>query len=154
VGDPRRRTIFSWTEREYRNLLLARDAGVRAPMPIAHKDNIMIMEFIGNGFEPSPLLKQSQPHDPEEFAEKCFAMIEMWTRAGMVHGDLSEYNIINHNEEPVFIDFSHSAPLVAPNSNELLERDVLNLCNYFKKLGVKMSEKELLTRMLKVEKKE
>jgi RIO kinase 1 len=148
VGDPRRRTIFSWTEREYRNLLLAREADVRAPMPIAHDHNVLVMEFIGDGDVASPLLKQSPPEDPEGFAAACFAMLERWTAAGMVHGDLSEYNIINHHEEPVFIDFSHSVPLKAPNSRELLERDVTILCNYFRKLGVKTDEKAMIKRML------
>ena len=154
VGDPRRRTIFSWTEREYRNLLLARDAGVRAPMPLAHKDNILLMEFIGHGFEASPLLKQARPHDPEDFAKKCFDMLEAWTRSGMVHGDLSEYNIINHDEEPIFIDFSHSAPLKAPNSRELLERDVQGLCTYFRKLGVECDAHSVMTRMIEAYKDE
>lgn len=149
VGDPKRRTIFSWTEREYRNLLLAREAGVRAPTPIAYDHNILVMEFVGEDKEPAPLLKQSPPDNVEDFAEQCFEMIKRFADAGMVHGDLSEYNILNHNEEPVFIDFSHSIPLVAPNSKELLERDVLNVCNYFRKLGVHKDEKEIMKQLLK-----
>jgi RIO kinase 1 len=147
VGDPRRRTIFAWTEREYRNLLLARDAHVRAPMPIAHKDNILLMEFIGHDFEQSPLLKKRAPHDPGAFFAQCLEMLERWTAAGMVHGDLSEYNIINHDETPVFIDFSHAAPLATPNAEDLLARDVKNLCAYFIKHGVAIDEPALLARM-------
>jgi len=145
-----RQVVFSWTEREYRNLLLAREARVRAPMPIAQKDNILVMEFIGEGNDSSPLLKHATPQNPERFAEDCFAMLERWTAAGMVHGDLSEYNIINHHEEPVFIDFSHSVSLKAPNSIELLERDILNVCNYFRKLGVQREDKEMLSMLLKI----
>ena len=148
VGDPRRRTIFQWTEREYRNLLLAREASVRAPMPIAYSHNVVVMEFIGEGNQASPLLKHSPPDNPEEFAEETFAMLKRWTQAGMVHGDLSEYNIINHNEEPVFIDFSHSVPLKAPNSMELLKRDVENVCNYFRKMGVKRDPDDVIKEIL------
>jgi RIO kinase 1 len=136
-----RQVIFAWTEREYRNLLLARDAGVRAPMPIAQKDNVLIMEFIGDKIA-SPLLKHEPPEDPEKFGKECLAMIERLAKAGLVHGDLSEYNIINHKEEPVFIDFSHTILLKAPNSRELLARDVTNVCAYFRRLGVPISEKE------------
>jgi RIO kinase 1 len=142
-----RQVIFSWTEREYRNLLLAREANVRAPMPIAHNSNILVMEFIGDE-EPSPLLKHATPQNPQQFAADCFLLLERWAAAGMVHGDLSEYNIINHHEEPVFIDFSHSVPLKAPNSRELLERDVKNVCNYFRKLGVNKDEKEMVRELL------
>jgi RIO kinase 1 len=148
VGDPRRRTIFQWTEREFRNLLLARTAGIRAPMPIAHSHNVLIMEFIGEDLEPAPLLKHSTPEDPEAFAQRCFELLGRWAASGMVHGDLSEYNILNDNEDPVFIDFSHGAPLKAPNSIDLLRRDVENLCNYFRKHGVKRDPDDVMKDML------
>jgi len=154
AGDPKRRTIFSWTEREYRNLLLAREANVRAPMPIAYKDNILVMELIGDGSDASPLLKHQTPEDMRSFAEQSIEMLYAWAKAGMVHGDLSEYNIINHNEQPVWIDFSHSALLKAPNGVELLERDVKNLCAYFKKHGVAFDEKKVLATALKQVKQE
>lgn len=148
VGDPRRRTVFQWTEREYRNLLLARDAGVGAPMPIAHSHNVLIMEFIGEGETPARLLKQSTPDDVEDFAQKTFEALRKLTASGMVHGDLSEYNILNHDEEPVFIDFSHGAPLTAPNSIDLLRRDVDVLCKYFTKHGVKKDPADVMDYLL------
>ncbi|MCX8147214.1 MAG: serine protein kinase RIO, partial [Candidatus Woesearchaeota archaeon] len=43
----RRRVIFAWCQREFRNLMKAREANVKAPMPIAFKDNVLVMEFIG-----------------------------------------------------------------------------------------------------------
>jgi len=147
IKNVQRQVIFSWTEREYRNLLIAREAGVRAPLPINHKDNILVMEFIGVGTAPAPLLKHATPHDIDGFAQQCMAMLERWATAGMVHGDLSEYNILNHEEEPVWIDFSHSVPLTAPNSRELFERDVNNLCAYFIKLGVELDAKEIFKRL-------
>lgn len=149
IGDPKRRTIFSWVEREYRNMLLARNAGVRVPMPIAYKDNVLVMEFIGHEAVPAPLLKYAAPDDPELFAAEVFDMVEAYAKAGFVHGDLSEYNIINQDEQPVLIDFSHSAPLKAPNSKELLERDIHNLCVYFERQGVRLDRKELMERMIK-----
>jgi RIO kinase 1 len=146
-----RQVIFAWTEREYRNLLKAREAGVRCPTPIVHNSNILVMEWIGDE-EPAPLLRHAEPEDVETFAKECFAMLEKFALAGMVHGDLSEYNILNHNDEPIFIDFSHSVLLKAPNSVELLERDIKNLAAYFRKLGVETDEKEFLKKIL--EKKE
>lgn len=149
VGDPRRRTIFQWTEREYRNLILAREAGVRVPTPIAHSHNILVMEFVGDEDTPAPTLKQSPPEDVEDFAEQTFDMLKRLVQSGMMHGDLSEYNILNYNQEPVFIDFSHGAPMKAPNSVELLKRDVENLCNYFRKHGVKRDVDEVMKELLK-----
>ena len=135
LKNSQRQVIFSWTEREYRNLLICRQAGVRAPMPITHRFNVLVMEFIGDA-QPAPLLKASPPEDPAAFAEMTFAELEKLVRAGFMHGDLSEHNILNHDEVPVLIDFSHMAPMSAPNSRELLERDVDNLCRYFTSLGV------------------
>lgn len=141
-----RQVIFSWTEREYRNMLLARQAGVRVPMPIAHKDNVLVMEFIGHGEVASPILKDRAPEDVERFATASFDAVVRYAKAGFVHGDLSEYNIINHDDEPVLIDFSHGVPLKAPNSWELLRRDIENLVRYFSRLGVACDTEELLAR--------
>lgn len=139
VGDPRRRTIFSWAEREFRNLLLAREARVRSPMPIVQRDHVLVMEYIGDE-EPAPLLKHAIPENPEEFAKETFEQLTRLTKAGFAHGDLSEYNILNQNEKPVFIDFSHTQPIEAPGGKELLERDLENISRYFEKLGVETQE--------------
>ena len=64
--------------------------------------------------------------------------------AGMVHGDLSPYNILNYNEKPVLIDFSQSTVVKTPNSQELLERDIKNILQFFRKLGVKHEAEEIL----------
>ncbi|MDD9953335.1 MAG: serine protein kinase RIO [Candidatus Woesearchaeota archaeon] len=130
-----RQVIFAWVEREYRNLLLAREAGLRVPMPIVHKDHVLVMEHVGFSHA-APLLKDAPPDDPEKFAAECFEMVAKFKKAGYVHGDLSEYNILNDNEEPVFIDFSHSISVKAPNSQELYDRDMKTLTRYFTRLGV------------------
>ena len=150
IKNQQRQIIFSWTEREFRNLIIAREAGVRVPTPIAHKYNVLLMEFIGHGTDASPILKHSPPDDVPVFAKECFRQLELLTKAGLVHGDLSEYNILNLDEEPVFIDFSHSVPLKAPNSKELLERDVENLCAYFAKHGVKTDTEKMMAKLVAV----
>lgn len=143
-----RQVIFEWAEREYRNLIIAREAGVAVPVPIIHRDNIIVMEFIGHGNEASPLLKDMPPADPETFAEAVFSDVKKLAKAGFVHGDLSEHNMLNHDEQPVFIDFSHMAPLHAPNSTELLRRDVNNLCRYFASIGIDKDPEEFLQELL------
>ena len=49
------------------------------------------------------------------------------------------------NEKPVFIDFSQATPTDSPNAEELLERDVENICRYFKKLGLSKDPLEILS---------
>lgn len=127
--------IFSWCQREFRNLLKAREAGVKAPTPITFKDNVLVMEFIG-GKEPAPKLKDDFPSNPAEFYTKLVRYVRDFYKAGFVHGDLSEFNILNYDENPVLIDFSQASPLRSANSNDLLERDVKNINRFFSKLGV------------------
>ena len=66
VRKQRRKTIFAWAQREYRNLLKAREAGIRVPTPITCMHNILVMEFIGNE-EPAPKLKDAVPKNAKKF---------------------------------------------------------------------------------------
>jgi RIO kinase 1 len=70
-------------------------------------------------------------------------------KAGMVHADLSQFNILNLKEEPVFIDFSQCTLKRNPRAEEFLERDVRNICNFFKKIGLKVDEEKVLKKIKK-----
>jgi RIO kinase 1 len=137
----RRKIIFSWTQREFRNLLKAREAGVRCPTPIKFKNNVLVMEFIGEE-KPYPVLKDMPPENPDEFFSLVVQEIGKMYKNNLVHGDLSEYNILNVNEKPVVIDFSHTTELRNPRANELFERDLKNVLRYFSKIGAKINEEE------------
>ena len=63
--------------------------------------------------------------------------------ARLVHGDLSNFNILNKDETPVIIDVSQSVVLDNPIAKELLERDIKTLVNEYKKLGVNTSYDEV-----------
>jgi len=133
--------IFAWTQREYRNLLLAREV-IKVPKPIAFKDNILLMEFIGDN-DPAPELKDSKPKDPKKFYKKVTDNMRKLFKIGLIHGDLSPFNILNYNEEPVFIDFSQSTMTNADNAKELITRDVKNIAIYFRKFFPITPEDEL-----------
>lgn len=138
----KRLIIFAWCKREFQNLLKVRAAGCRVPTPITFRDNILIMEFIHNKGEQtaSPKLKDDHPHDPEAFYEDLQRQIKKITKAGLVHGDLSSFNILNKDEKPVLIDFSQASPLTSANAQELKERDTRNINRFFTKLGVNIKE--------------
>ena len=129
LDNQKRKVIFSWVQREYRNLLTARDK-IRVPTPIAFKDNILVMELIG---DVADQLKNDVPKDIDGFFEKVVAQMKLLLTAGLVHGDLSEFNILNDNGEPVFIDMSQSTTIKAFDAKELLERDVKNVLRFFSK---------------------
>jgi len=132
----RRKVIFSWVQREFRNMFAAREAGARVPLPIKQKDHVIIMDYIGNG-DPSPQLKDSPPKNQAKFSDEIIHFVKLMYQKGLTHGDLSEYNILNHNGKPVLIDFSQGTIRKSINFNELFERDVKNIVRYFNKIGLK-----------------
>jgi RIO kinase 1 len=143
----RREIIFSWAQREFRNLMKSREAGVKVPLPIVCKDNILIMEFIGDE-EPAPKLKDATPENPAKFMDKVFDYMKRMYDTGLVHGDLSEFNILNLDENPVFIDMSQGTVTKSINAMELLERDIKNMCRFAKKMGVKTEEEKIRKKIL------
>jgi RIO kinase 1 len=144
----KRFVIFAWCQREYRNLLLAREAGVRCPEPLAFKENVLVMSLVGEKGIAAKQLKDLAPSDPERFARAILDEVRKLWKRGLVHGDLSAFNILNHEERPVFIDFSQSTPTSAPNARELLERDLYNLAQHFAKLGVAIDAEEEYERII------
>lgn len=149
VKKGKRNILFSWVQREYRNLLKAREV-IRVPTPLAYRDNILLMEFIGED-SPSPILKHLIPETVSR-QKAIFRMvignIEKLLCAGLVHGDLSEYNILNYAGSPVFIDFSQCTLTSNPNSKQLLERDVAIVCTFFSRM-FSVDEKAELSRIMK-----
>ncbi|MBD3313314.1 serine protein kinase RIO [Candidatus Woesearchaeota archaeon] len=143
----KRLIIFSWCQREFRNLLKAREAGLNVPTPIAFKDNILVMEMIGKD-SPAPQLKDKHPKNPEKFYNGLLDNLASLYSAGFVHGDVSEFNILNDNGTPVIIDFSQASPLRSANSKELLERDARNISRFFSKLGIDTEKEEVMNRII------
>ena len=148
LKNKRREIIFAWTQREYKNLLRAERAGVEVPKPLGWKYNILIEELIGDK-EPAPQLKDAIPDDPKKFLEEIIEQMRLLYKGGLVHGDLSAFNILNYQEKPVLIDFSQGTLTKTPNAQELLERDVKNVLQFFKKLDVKMSSVDVLKKIVK-----
>ena len=91
----KREIIFSWVQREYRNLLKAREAGVRVPTPFTFKNNVLVLEFIGKGNDIAPRLVTQKPKNPNRFFEEIVINIKKLYKAGLVHADLSAFNILN-----------------------------------------------------------
>jgi len=138
----RREIIFNWAQREYRNLMKAREAGVRVPLPMQCTKHVLIMEQIG-GDVPAPKVKDQYPEDPEKFMKKVVEYMKKLWKAGLVHGDLSEFNILNDKDNPVFIDISQGTVVKSINALELLERDIKNMCRFAKKMEVILDAAEV-----------
>lgn len=139
----RRRVVLMWAQREYRNLFKAREAGVRVPLPRAVLNNVLVMEFIGDGNDAAPRLKDNYPVKPQEFFDGIISSMQKLYKAKLVHTDLSPFNILNHNEEPVLIDFSQATTLENPNAADYLTRDIKNVCAFFRKYGLDIDDEKI-----------
>lgn len=64
--------------------------------------------------------------------------------AGLVHGDLSEYNIVVHDSQLWLLDLGQAVTVHHPNSREFLERDCENVANFFSRQGLDTDSEELL----------
>ncbi|MBW2969635.1 serine protein kinase RIO [Candidatus Woesearchaeota archaeon] len=148
LKNKRREVIFAWAHREYRNLLKAREAEARVPTPYVVLSNILIMEFIGDE-QPAQKLTKDKPENPKEFFEEVVKQMKKLYKAGLVHADLSGFNILNLNQKPVFIDMSQTTPLNNQNAQEYLKRDIYNVCTLFKKWGVEADEEQVLKEITK-----
>lgn len=160
IGDPRfsnirgtkKDIVFAWTKKEERNLERAREVGVRVPETFTSDRNILVMEFIGKDGVSAPRLKDVKPADPQRVYEIVAGYMRLlYAKAKLVHGDLSEYNILLYEGEPVIIDMGQAVMLDHPMSREFLTRDIKNVVRYFKKLGVECSEESLNARIMKKE---
>lgn len=151
LGDPRfenvprrstKQLIYAWTKKEFRNLKRLYGAGVRVPKPIFAYKNILVMEFIGSDGIRAPLLKEIgsdlKLDEAQELLERILNYIKMgYCKARLVHADLSEYNIMLYNGEPVIIDVSQALDLNHPNADEFLLHDISTILKFFKKIGLK-----------------
>jgi RIO kinase 1 len=152
-GDPRfnvrskskRQLINNWVLKEFKNLNRAYNAGVRVPKPIIAKNNILVMEFIGEtDGTPARLMRQAKISNPDYVAKKIIEYVKkLYNDAELVHGDLSAFNILMQHDEPVIIDLSQGMVVDHPLSRELLNRDIDNLIKDFKKIGIEISKDEI-----------
>ena len=149
IKKSKRHIIFTWVQREYRNLLKAREAGVSVPTPMTFLYNILVLEFIGNEDSIAPMLKDKKPKHTKDFFEKIIENMRKLYKAGLVHADLSGFNILNYNEIPVFIDFSQATSLEDSRANEFLARDIRNICVFFRKIGLDADEKKMKEKIVK-----
>ncbi len=164
AGDPRfeeyrgmnwKKLIYMWTSKEYNNLSRMYKAEVRVPKPICKKNNVLVMEFIGSNGTRAPLLKEAYNDGALDTAslEKIYEDVieqlrRIVLRARLVHADLSEYNIMIHNNTPYIIDVSQALPINHPSAHDFLRRDIENISRFFKEAGVEIMDPEDLFKEL------
>ena len=143
IGSDKKKIVLAWTKKEFANLRRARQAGVRVPEPIAVERNVLVMELVGLVEKRARRLAEVTVENPETAFEVVREYMRRLYGAGLVHGDLSEYNLIIHDGELVVIDLGQAVTVHHPNANDFLERDCRNVASFFSRQGLDVDPADL-----------
>jgi RIO kinase 1 len=122
-------------------------AGARVPKAIDQRKNILVMSYVGDETRPAPLLREVRLEDPAAGLEDLIESMRAIQKAGLVHGDLSEYNVLVWDGHLWVIDCGQAVPLAHGHAEEWFLRDCANVARYFRRLGVDVTPKGLADRV-------
>ena len=147
-----------WALNEYRMLWRAHRAGLSVPEPLvgpgtrtmAKAGDVVVMRYLGDEAGAAPRLADAglDAEDAAAAFGRSVAQLRALWRLGVVHGDYSTYNLLWWRGEVVVIDFPQAVDRTAPESDELLRRDVQNLCDTFAIAGVEADPAAVLAAVI------
>ena len=135
----RRVVAERWARDEYDSMAAAHAAGVTVPYPVEFTGDGTLMQFVGDDGVAAPRLVAARLTPPSwrPPTPRSSTTCPRSTRAGLVHADLSPYNLLWWRERVWLIDFPQAVDLVLnPHGFDLLHRDVANVCGWFARRGV------------------
>lgn len=131
----RKESEIEWHNTEIEALKTLDAAGVRVPRPYFCLDGVLLMELITNAQgEVAPRLADTAPSSESALQQHAMVMnsIIRMLCEGLVHGDLSEFNVLVNEQGPVIIDLPQAVDAAANNhARSMLERDVNNITRYY-----------------------
>lgn len=133
--------VKTWAEKELRNLKRLQVAGIPSPEPYLLKSHVLIMEFLGSQGWCAPRLKDANLTYEELiscYRSLAIDMRRLFQDCNLVHGDLSEYNLLWHENRIRIIDVSQSVEQSHPFASEFLRKDVSNVTDFFMKKGLEI----------------
>jgi len=136
----------AWQSAEVDALYRLAAAGVRVPRPYICHEGVLLMDLVTDADgQPAPRLNDVElsPELALEFHARLLNEVVRMLCAGIIHGDLSEYNILVGSDGPVIIDLPQAVDAAGNVSAEaMLERDVANLASYFGRFAPELAGSE------------
>jgi RIO kinase 1 len=130
----RKQQEAAWKNTEVEALYQLRDAGVRVPEPYGYFHGVLVMELVtdAEGYSAARLGEvELSPEQAREFHQILVRQVVRMLCCGLIHGDLSPYNVLVGPEGPVVIDFPQVVSAAGNNAaRTMLLRDVNNLTAY------------------------
>jgi len=134
----------AWQNAEVAALFRLASAGVRVPKPYDFLDGVLLMELVTDeDGQAAPRLNDVhlEADQAREYHAFIIRQIVLMLCAGLVHGDLSEFNVLLGPEGPVIIDLPQAVDAAANNhAFKMLERDVANMAHYFGRFAPELKQ--------------
>ena len=134
----------AWQRAEVDALYKLAAAGVRVPHPFGFYEGVLLMELVTDEMgSAAPRLNDLEltASQARDFHARLIREVVLMLCAGIVHGDLSEFNILVDADGPVIIDLPQAVDAAANNNaSRMLERDVNNLSAYFSQFAPELKE--------------
>ncbi|MFP5440942.1 MAG: PA4780 family RIO1-like protein kinase [Gammaproteobacteria bacterium] len=133
-----------WQNAEVAALYRLAAAGVRVPKPYGCFDGVLLMEMIADD-DGGPAGRLADfdftPEDARDFHRRLVREVVRMLCAGLIHGDLSEYNILVDADGPVIIDLPQAVDAAGNNhAKAMLARDIANLAEYFSQYAPELAD--------------
>jgi RIO kinase 2 len=120
---------------------------VSIPRPFAVSRHVLAMEFVSG-----PALNRITLSDPENGLNMILGEVGKARRLGIIHADLSEFNVMVDESGPKIIDWPQAVEVTHPHAQELLERDLVNVLRFFeRKYRIEMPLERALSRVREAE---
>jgi RIO kinase 1 len=136
----------SWIEHEVKTMQILQEAGADVPRVFASGNNAILMSYIGDKDLAAPVLHSVRLNIKEgrRHFERVLYNIELMLAHQCIHGDLSAFNILYWQGEITLIDFPQAIdPFINRNAFRIFERDIMRVCEYFVRQGVKSNPRRM-----------
>jgi RIO kinase 1 len=140
----------SWISYEVKALQTLHAAGADVPQPFASNDNAILMTYLGGDETAAPTLNTVDltASEARPLFQRLLHNVEIMLAHGLVHGDLSAYNVLYWEGEVTLIDFPQViSPSLNSNAFRIFERDLTRLCEYFNRHGMHSEPRRLAARL-------
>jgi len=143
---------------EHDMLLQAWKAGCRVPAPARRVENMLSMRYLGGSGGPAPRLNDVVLEGPAAVLESVLSGVDGLAKAGVVHSDLSAYNVLMFDGLPWFIDLSeavrvdrtgYSAWQRLSAASDSLRRGLQALRTYFRRYGLEVDVEGIIDRTIR-----
>ncbi|MEM9952616.1 MAG: RIO1 family regulatory kinase/ATPase [Chloroflexota bacterium] len=131
----------SWLMYENKTLRDLYNAGASVPEPLGVSENAILMDYIGDEYGPAPTLSEVSiaPEEVEPLFREVMRNIDIMLQHGIIHGDLSAYNILYWDGGIVLIDFPQVVNIENNrHAQKILARDIERVCEYFQSMGLQV----------------